>query len=74
MAVKRGTVDRFAGDFAVIELEDKTFIDVRKDKLADCIAEGDKIYLGDFGKWEKDEAATDSARSRIRQLMDDLFE
>ena len=71
---KTGTVDRFEGNFAIIELPDKTMIDVEKTKLSPGIKEGDKIYLGEDGKWQKDVKATVEARKRIRKLMDDLFE
>jgi hypothetical protein len=71
---KTGTVDRFEGEFAIVEFSDKTMIDVEKINLSPGIKEGDKIYLGKEGKWIKDEQTTDEARKRIRKLMDDLFE
>ncbi len=71
---KKGTVDRFEGDFAIVELPDKTMIHIEKAKLSAGIKEGDKIYQMDAHKWEKDEQATDETRKRIRKLMDDLLE
>lgn len=72
--IKTGTVDRFEGEFAIIELPDKTMIDVERTKLSPDIKEGDKIYLREDGKWNKDAQATEEARNRIRKLMNDLFE
>jgi hypothetical protein len=47
-------IDRFEGDIAVCELEDRSFIDIPKCKLplevkvGDCLVEKDKIYSIDY--------------------------
>ena len=60
------TIDRFEGDFAVIELPDKTFINVPK-KLFIGAVESDVIDI------TIDENETDERKKRINGLMNDLF-
>ena len=66
-------VDRFEGNFAVCEKEDKTMIDIEKSKLPLDTKEGDvliilkdKIYI--------DYEETNKRRSHIEKLMDDLWQ
>ncbi len=69
-----GTVDRFEGGFALIELPDKKIVSFEKTMLDPDIVEGDRVTCDSRGIWHKDAQATDDARRRIRKLMDDLFE
>lgn len=67
------TIDRFEGDYAVCEKENREMIDILRTKLPEGVKEGDvlKIDNGEFTlqpelKKERDE--------RISGLMDDLWE
>ncbi len=72
-AYDKATIDRFEGDYAVLEFQDKTTEAVHKSQLAAQYQEGDKLIKKN-GIWIKDEAATEEARKRIRKMMDDLWE
>lgn len=63
----RYTIDRFEGNFAVVELENKKFVDVPKMALPPEAKEGDII------KVEVDTAQTKKQKDKIRGLMNDLF-
>ena len=60
------TIDRFEGTFAVVELPDKTFINVPR-QLFSGVAESDVIDI------TVDKSETDERKKRISTLMDDLF-
>jgi len=74
MSSNKGTIDRFEGDFAVIELDDMTMLSVPKNQMKGHLLEGDKVNLSDDGFWAKNTKATKEAKKRIRKMMDDLFE
>lgn len=61
------TIDRFEGDFAVVELEDGKFIDVPKITLPKEARESDIISVS------VDHAATEKRRKEIRKLEKNLF-
>lgn len=63
-------VDRFEGDYAVLET-DSGMIDVEKSRLADDIGEGDVLFEKD-GFYFKDSEATDSRRQEILKMMKKL--
>lgn len=60
------TIDRFEGEFAVVELPDKTFINVPKQLFSEA-EESDVIDI------TVDKSETDVRKKRINGLMDDLF-
>lgn len=61
-------IDRFEGDFAIVELPDMTFADMPKVLIPDGAKEGDVLSI------EIDKDATRVRRKRIEKLMDDLWE
>lgn len=63
-------VDRFEGDFAVLET-DSGMIDVEKIRLADDIREGDVVYETENG-YIKDNIATQKRREKIIALKNRL--
>lgn len=60
------TVDRFEGDFAVIETENGLFLNIPKEFLPDDVREGDVFSLV--------KTTDQSRKERIENLMNDLFE
>ncbi|PFF21289.1 pyruvate kinase [Bacillus anthracis] len=70
--MKRGIIDRFEGELAVIEVNNVT-MDVPKSKLPPTAKEGDVLIIeGDTYTIDKDE--TDKRRLEIQDLMNKLFE
>lgn len=61
------TIDRFEGNFAVVELEDGKFADVPKIALPKEARESDIITL------YVDREATEKRRQEIRELENSLF-
>ncbi len=66
-------VDRFEGEFAICEDENKQMHHIKKHELPLEIKEGDCIRCTEDG-YVIDVNATDARRSRIRNLMSQLFE
>jgi len=60
------TIDRFEGDYAIVELPDKTFIDVPRILFADA-KESDVVDIS------VDKGETEQRRRKIKGLMDELF-
>ena len=70
---RKGTIDRFEGDWAVVELEDREFVDISIDLYPDA-KEGSVILIDGDGKVIASAQETDEQRERINELMDRLFE
>lgn len=70
--MKRGIIDRFEGELAVIEINNST-IDVHKSKLPSTAKEGDVLIIED-DKYTIDKNETDKKRREVQDLMDKLFE
>lgn len=66
-------VDRFEGDYAIL-LEGDVALEVLKAALAEGIAEGDAVSLGEDGIWRKDTAETEERKERIAKKMKALWE
>jgi len=60
-------IDRFEGEFAVVELSDKTFINIPLSELPKGSEEGDVLKL------RIDQKETEKRKERIKDLMDDLW-
>ncbi|KDR95048.1 Protein of unknown function [Peptoclostridium litorale DSM 5388] len=70
--MKKGIIDRFEGDIAVVEFEDKTHEDIPNEKLPPGVQEGDVLIIEkDSIKLDKKE--TKRLRDEIESLMDELF-
>ena len=61
-------IDRFEGQYAVVELDNGDFVSVPRMVLPNLADEGDVITI------EIDEDATDQRRKRIEGLMEKLWE
>ncbi|EJS46364.1 DUF3006 domain-containing protein [Bacillus nitratireducens] len=70
--MKRGIIDRFEGELAVIEINNST-IDVPKSKLPSAAKEGDVLIIED-DTYTIDKNETDKRRREVQDLMDKLFE
>lgn len=70
--MKRGIVDRFEGDFAIVELE-KGFEKIAKGKLPSNVKEGDVIVI-ERDRIYVDLEETNKRKNKIKGLMDKLFQ
>jgi len=61
------TIDRFEGNFAVIELEDGSHADMPRALVPPEAKEGDALTI------TVNASLTEERRKRIGRLMDDLF-
>ncbi|MDN5330834.1 MAG: hypothetical protein PWP45_59 [Tepidanaerobacteraceae bacterium] len=68
---KKGILDRFEGDFAVIETFDGMTMNIKKRFLPENAREGDVIDLDDLSI---DEPLTRQRKEKIRKLAERLFE
>ena len=63
----RVIIDRFEGDFAVVELPDKTFCNVPK-MLFENVAEGDVFDI------TKNTVEAEQQKEKIQKIVNKLFE
>jgi hypothetical protein len=68
----KGIVDRFEGEFVVIEIDGVTK-DILKAVVDANVKVGDIVGFVD-GKWLTDEDATKSRSEEIKKLMDNVWE
>ena len=68
----KGIVDRFEGDFVVIEIEGNTK-DVPKKQVDSSVKVNDVVELVD-GKWIVKEEETEKRKKEIKALMDSVWE
>lgn len=61
-------IDRFEGEYAVVELPDKTFVTIPKKALPEEAKEGDIITI------TVNNSETEKRKKKIRKLADDLWE
>ena len=61
-------IDRFEGDYAVVELPDRTFVNIPKKALPEEAKEGDIITI------TVNKSETERRKDNIRKLADDLWE
>ena len=66
-------VDRFEGEYAIL-LDGDAVLEVRLTDLAEGIAEGDVVFLGEDGIWQKDAVETKDRQERIAKKMNALWE
>lgn len=66
-------IDRFEGDLALCEKEDKTILAIPKAQLPIGVKEGD-VLVEENGSFSVDTEATYQRREKIAQLMNDLWE
>lgn len=62
-------IDRFEGDFAVVEnTEDENMIQIEKKMIDEAAREGDVIFLSE-GKYKVDIEATERRRREVLELL-----
>ncbi|MCG1011648.1 DUF3006 domain-containing protein [Tepidanaerobacter sp. GT38] len=61
-------IDRFEGEYAVVELPDKTLANIPKKALPEEAAEGDIITI------TVNKRETEKQKEKIRKMADDLWE
>ena len=61
-------IDRFEGDFAVVELENKVLVDMPKELIPEGAAEGTVLKI------KIDHEETKNRSKRIQKLMDAVWE
>ncbi|MBD7970351.1 DUF3006 domain-containing protein [Paenibacillus gallinarum] len=67
----KGIVDRFEGDFAVIEIDGQTH-DVSKSAVDASVKVGDVVTLVE-GVWKSNQAERMQREKQIKKLMDDVW-
>jgi hypothetical protein len=72
--MKKLIIDRFEGEYAVCEHEDRNMIELKKSSLPQEAAEGSCIIVNDDGSIVLDMDEFDLRNERITKMMDDLFE
>jgi len=72
--LKKLTIDRFEGNYAICENEDKTTLQIPKYRLPLNCKEGDCLIQDDEGMYQMDVAFTSVKEKRIRDKMYRLFE
>jgi len=70
--MKEGIVDRFEGDFAVIEIGGK-MVDVARSLVDEDVMVND-VVIWKGGKWIRDEEKTKKRMAAIRKLMNRVWE
>jgi hypothetical protein len=63
----RYTIDRFEDNFAVVELEDKRFVNIPRETIPLEAKEGDIINI------QVDKEATNKQKEHIEKLMKDVW-
>lgn len=65
-------IDRFEGEFAVLEDENGSFQNIKKSLLSQNAKESDCVIFKD-GKYTISKEKTESLKQEIDELMEDLF-
>jgi hypothetical protein len=69
----KGIIDRFEGEFAIIECEDRGKVEISRNLIPKNAKEGDcLVQLGD--KYVIDEGETQRRKSEIEDLVKNLWE
>lgn len=68
----KGIIDRFEGNFAVIELEDKSLLNIEIQKLPPKSKEGDMFFIHNH-IIQFDESGTIERKKRIQKLSKNLW-
>ena len=73
MKRRRGIIDRFEGDLAVVEFGE-VMEDVPKSLLPDAVQSGDVLWFYEDGRVEVDVEGKRHLSKEIDELMDELWE
>ena len=71
---KRGIIDRFEEDWAIVEMEDGEFIDVPAHTLPSEAVEGSVILIEEKEKITVLTEETHTQRAKVKALIDKLFD
>lgn len=71
---KKGIIDRFEGEWAIVEMDDGEFLDIPVETLPPEAEEGNVIYIDSDGKVIVSIQETYQRRKKIQDLMNKLFE
>lgn len=73
MKRRRGIIDRFEGDLAVVEFGER-MQDIPKSRLPEPIQPGDVLWFYEDGRIEVDTEAKQQLSKEIDELMEELWE
>jgi hypothetical protein len=65
-------IDRFEGDYAVCKKEERTIVDIERNKIPAEAKEGDALLVED-DKISVDETETEKRKKRIEEMIKDLW-
>jgi len=68
VVIMKVIIDRFEGEYAIVELPDRSTVDMPKKLIPQGAKEGDVLKI----EVDKDETA--KRKERIKKLMDELWE
>ena len=71
--MKKFIIDRFEGNYAVCEAEDKTMVSIPKYKLPLDCKEGDCLVSDSEGMLQKDNEPKKTKERRIQEKLNRLF-
>jgi len=69
----KGIIDRFEGDYAVVEFEGRNMVEIHKKDLPAGLKEGDAIR-GTDGVYIFDELETERIRKETKGMFDKLWD
>ena len=69
----KGIIDRFEGDYAVVEFTGRRMVEIHKRDLPSGLKEGDAIRSKD-GAYVFDELETERIRKETKKIFDKLWE
>lgn len=68
----RGVIDRFEGEFAVVELDTREIKNIKREIIPKNAKEGDVLNIGENITIDYEEA--EKRKKEIESMMEDLFE
>jgi len=69
----RGIIDRFEGEYAVVEMDNRIMKNIKIEMLPQGVKEGTAIkYVK--GEWQIDRERSENLKSELDELAKDLFE
>ena len=70
----KGVIDRFEGNYAIVEMADRSVKNVLRSGLPFDVKEGDVIELDEHGVIMLDEDEAEARGKEIEKLMDDVWD
>lgn len=67
----KGIIDRFEGDYAVVEMSDMKMINIERHKIPVDAKEGDVLILGEVISIDENE--TIQRKKRIQEMIKDIW-